>query len=88
MRSGSGGATRRRVGPRLRRADRPGRAGSRRRGAGSRPGQYTHYYGYVGRPEGAIHFAGEHTATANQGFLEGAVRSGERAADAIAAAVG
>ena len=52
------------------------------------PGQYTRYYGYVGRPEGAIHFAGEHTATANQGFLEGAVRSGERAADAIAAALG
>jgi monoamine oxidase len=51
------------------------------------PGQYTRYYGYVGRPEGRIHFAGEHTATANQGYLEGAVESGERAADEIAAAI-
>ena len=50
------------------------------------PGQYTRYYGYAGKPEGAIHFAGEHTATANQGYLEGAVASGERAAEEIAAA--
>ena len=50
------------------------------------PGQYTRYYGYVGKPEGAIHFAGEHTALANQGYLEGAVASGERAAAEIAAA--
>lgn len=49
------------------------------------PGQYTRYYGYVGRAEGRIHFAGEHTATVNQGYLEGAVESGERAADEIAA---
>ncbi len=50
------------------------------------PGQYTRYYGYVGKPEGAIHFAGEHTALANQGYLEGAVASGERAAEEIATA--
>ncbi len=50
------------------------------------PGQYTRYYGYAGRAEGAVHFAGEHTATANQGYLEGAVESGERAAEEIAAA--
>jgi monoamine oxidase len=48
------------------------------------PGQYTKYYGYAGKPEGAIHFAGEHTATANQGYLEGAVESGERCAEEIA----
>ena len=47
------------------------------------PGQYTRYYGYAGRPEGAIHFAGEHTATANQGYLEGALESGERAGGEI-----
>ena len=47
------------------------------------PGQYTRYYGYAGRPEGRIHFAGEHTATANQGFLEGAVESGQRTAAEI-----
>jgi monoamine oxidase len=52
------------------------------------PGQYTRYYGYVGRAEGQIHFAGEHTATANQGYLEGAVESGERAAEEIAAGRG
>ena len=51
------------------------------------PGQYTRYYGYVGRPEGAIHFAGEHTATDNQGYLEGAVESGERCAEEVLAAV-
>jgi monoamine oxidase len=48
------------------------------------PGQYTKYYGYVGKPEGAIHFAGEHTATTNQGYLEGAVESGVRCAGEIA----
>ena len=52
------------------------------------PGQYTRYHGYVGRPEGRIHFAGEHTAMANQGYMEGAVESGERAAQEIAAARG
>jgi monoamine oxidase len=49
-------------------------------------GQYTRYYGYVGKAEDAIHFAGEHTATTYQGFLEGAVESGERAANEIIAA--
>jgi monoamine oxidase len=47
------------------------------------PGQYTKYYGYTGKAEGAIHFAGEHTATTNQGYLEGAVESGERCAREI-----
>jgi monoamine oxidase len=51
------------------------------------PGQYTRYYGYVGKPEGAIHFAGEHTATDNQGYLEGAVESGERCAAEVQTAV-
>jgi monoamine oxidase len=44
------------------------------------PGQYTRYWGFVGRPEGRLLFGGEHTALAAQGFLEGAVRSGERCA--------
>ena len=35
------------------------------------PGQYTRYYGYVGKPEGAIHFAGEHTATRQPGLPRG-----------------
>ena len=57
--------------------------GSRGSYAAFLPGQYTRYYGYVGKPEGAIHFAGEHTATTNQGYLEGAVESGERCAREI-----
>jgi monoamine oxidase len=49
------------------------------------PGQYTRYWGFAGRPEGRILFGGEHTALAAQGFLEGAVRSGERCATEAAA---
>ncbi len=49
------------------------------------PGQYTRYYGYAGRSEGRVRFAGEHTQTDFQGYLEGAVRSGEAAAASIAA---
>ncbi|HEY5332580.1 MAG TPA: FAD-dependent oxidoreductase, partial [Solirubrobacterales bacterium] len=49
------------------------------------PGQYTRYWGFVGRPEGRILFGGEHTELGAQGFLEGAVRSGERCATEAAA---
>jgi monoamine oxidase len=52
------------------------------------PGQFTRYWGFVGLPEGRIHFGGEHTATAAQGFLEGAVRSGERCAAEVGARLG
>jgi monoamine oxidase len=45
-----------------------------------RVGQYTGFSGYEGVPEGRIHFAGEHTTQDFQGFMEGAVRSGERCA--------
>jgi monoamine oxidase len=48
------------------------------------PGQFTRYWGFVGVPEGGIHFGGEHTETATQGYLEGAVRSGERCAREVA----
>jgi monoamine oxidase len=44
------------------------------------PGQITRYSGVIARPEGGVHFAGEHTSVAYQGFLEGAVESGERCA--------
>jgi len=48
------------------------------------PGQYTRFAGFVGVPEGPVHFAGEHTSPlSNQGYLEGAVRSGRRAAAEI-----
>ena len=49
------------------------------------PGQYTRYWGFVGRPEGRLLFGGEHTCLSAQGYLEGAVRSGERCAAEAAA---
>jgi monoamine oxidase len=52
------------------------------------PGQYTRYWGFVGRPEGRLLFGGEHTAQSAQGFLEGAVRSGERCATEAARLIG
>ncbi len=47
------------------------------------PGQATRYAGAIARAEGGVHFAGEHTSVAYQGFLEGAVESGERCAREI-----
>lgn len=52
------------------------------------PGQYTKYWGYLGLPEGGVHFAGEHTSTFAQGYLEGGVESGDRAAHEVLAAIG
>jgi len=43
------------------------------------PGQIAEYLLDIGRPEGRIHFCGEHTALSNRG-MEGAMESGERAA--------
>jgi monoamine oxidase len=56
--------------------------------AAFKPGQYTRFYGFAGRAERGIHFAGEHTATRFQGYLEGAVESGQRAAAEVHAALG
>jgi monoamine oxidase len=44
------------------------------------PGQYTRLWGYTGRAEGRVHFAGEHTSTYSQGYLNGGVESGQRVA--------
>ena len=55
--------------------------------AGFLPGQYTKYWGYLGLPEHRVHFAGEHTSTHSQGYLNGGVESGERAAQEILAAI-
>lgn len=49
------------------------------------PGQVTAFWRAVRAPAGRIHFAGEHTA-AFTGYMEGAIRSGERAAREVAAA--
>ena len=48
-----------------------------------RIGQYTGFGGIEGIREGNIHFAGEHTSPDFQGFMEGAVTTGERAATEI-----
>lgn len=50
------------------------------------PGQLTRFQdsGAIARPEGGVHFCGEHTAIDYQGFLEGAVETGERCAREIA----
>lgn len=51
------------------------------------PGQTTDFAEVAGRAEGGIHFAGEHTSIEFQGYLEGAVESGERAAREVAVAL-
>ncbi len=51
------------------------------------PGQTTEFAEAAGKAEGGIHFAGEHTSVPFQGFLEGAVASGERAAREVARAL-
>jgi monoamine oxidase len=43
-------------------------------------GQMTAFAGVEGKPSGNCHFAGEHTSYTYQGYMEGAVKSGERAA--------
>ena len=48
-------------------------------------GQYTEFSGIEGRREGNCHFAGEHTSQDFQGYLNGAVETGERAAGEILA---
>jgi monoamine oxidase len=48
-------------------------------------GQYTKFSGMEGRRQGTCHFAGEHTSVDFQGYLNGAVETGERAASEILA---
>lgn len=51
-------------------------------------GQYTKFAGIEGAQEGNAHFCGEHTSTDAQGYLNGAVETGERAAAEITADLG
>jgi monoamine oxidase len=54
-----------------------------------RVGQMTAFGGIEAAVEGGnVHFAGEHTSLAEQGFMDGAVESGERAAREVAGAMG
>jgi monoamine oxidase len=46
-------------------------------------GQLTSFGGYEAIPQGNVHFAGDHTILGLTGFMEGAARSGERAAREI-----
>jgi monoamine oxidase len=46
-------------------------------------GQHTDLRGAAGPPEGPIHFCGEHTSLEYQGFMNGGVETGERAAAEI-----
>ncbi|MFC0003595.1 flavin monoamine oxidase family protein [Micromonospora siamensis] len=50
------------------------------------PGSWTRYGPFLRRPVGRIHWAGTETATRWAGYLEGAVRAGERAAAEVTGA--
>jgi monoamine oxidase len=52
-----------------------------------RPGQMRLYRDALRHPAGRIHLAGEHTDDLYPGYMEGAVRSGQRVAGEIRAAV-
>ena len=48
------------------------------------PGALSAYGEALRRPAGRVHWAGAETATVWTGYMEGAVRSGERAAEEVA----
>jgi monoamine oxidase len=52
------------------------------------PGQLSRFWGAMGEPQGAVHIAGEQTSTYSQGFLNGGVESGSRAATEVLEALG
>ena len=51
-------------------------------------GQYTTFSGYEQVQERNIHFAGEHTSIDFQGYLNGAVETGQRAAGEVITSLG
>ena len=55
--------------------------------AGFAPGHYSRFAGFLAEPEGCVHFAGEHTSLASLGYLDGALASGERAAEEVLTAL-
>jgi monoamine oxidase len=52
------------------------------------PGQYTTITGVEQQAVNGCHFAGEHTSLEYQGYMNGAVESGQRAAEEIVTALG
>jgi len=51
-------------------------------------GQYTRFAGIEGAQDGNAHFCGEHTSINSQGYLNGAVETGERVASEITTDLG
>lgn len=52
------------------------------------PGHLTSFWGATSQPQGSVHLAGEQTSTFSQGFLNGGVESGSRAAAEVLEAIG
>jgi monoamine oxidase len=52
-----------------------------------KPGQFSTLLPHVARPEGRIHFAGEHTSVWIDGWMQGALESGNRVAREVNDAV-
>jgi monoamine oxidase len=52
------------------------------------PGVWTNYGPALRKPVGHVHWAGTETATVWNGYMDGAVQSGERAAQEVGAALG
>jgi monoamine oxidase len=48
-----------------------------------KPGQFSSLLPYVSRPEGRIYFAGEHTSVWIDGWMQGALESGNRVANEV-----
>lgn len=53
-----------------------------------KPGQYSTLAAWVAKPVGNMFFAGEHTSVAFNGYMEGAVETGQRAAKEVLAKIG
>ncbi len=66
----------------------PGNPYSRGSYAFFKVGQYTKFSGIEGEAEGNCYFAGEHTSVDSQGYLNGAVETGERACSQVISAIG
>jgi monoamine oxidase len=52
------------------------------------PGAWTEYGRFLRAPCGRVHWAGTETATVWNGYIDGAIQAGERAADEVLAAGG
>jgi monoamine oxidase len=52
-----------------------------------KPGQFSSLLPHVARPEGRVHFAGEHTSVWIDGWMQGALESGNRVAREVDAAL-